>query len=86
MKSPNIGRSAQNEFSSGHAVFETAVMPPAIRNLKICMKFRRISQVASTDLETLNARSVDEDPCRKGKKKLRDPRTPAFKELAEEEE
>ena len=54
-------------------LFETAVTPPAIRNLKICMKFRRITQVASTDLEILNSRSIDEDPYRKGKKKLREP-------------
>ena len=41
--------------------------------------------MASTDLEILHAGSVDEHPYRKGKKKLREPRTPAFKELAEEE-
>lgn len=42
--------------------------------------------MGSTDLEILSARSIDEDAHRQGKKKIRGPGTPAFEELAEEEE
>lgn len=61
-------------------MFETAVIPPAVRNLTV-VSGEYLG--ASIDLEVLNA-SVDRGVHGKVRRKQEDQGTPAFKELVEE--